>query len=158
MKTCSKCKTEKTTQEFYSNRSKKDGRSNWCKICLKRRERERYASDEERRAAIAAIFEKRVQENKEKLWKLLNESACTDCDISHPLVLEFDHRDPLKSATTIRAGSMATSGRSWKKIQAEIDKCDIVCANCHNIRTAKSFDTWKWQRFSRTASHQRQAS
>jgi hypothetical protein len=60
--------------------------------------------------------------------------ACRDCGGKYPsYVLDFDHRDPKKK----HAGVALMSGRtgSIAKIQAEIDKCDIVCANCHRERT-----------------------
>jgi hypothetical protein len=33
MKTCSKCKIEKSKSEFRKNKSKKDGLDSWCKTC-----------------------------------------------------------------------------------------------------------------------------
>jgi len=46
-------------------------------------------------------------------------------------VLEFDHRrDKLFSI------GMELSRRRWQSILAEIEKCDVVCANCHRRRTA----------------------
>ena len=41
--------------------------------------------------------------------------------------IQFHHRDPTKkevSWTKLRL-------RSWEKITFELDKCDILCANCH---------------------------
>jgi hypothetical protein len=47
-------------------------------------------------------------------------------------VLEFDHlRDKLFSIGN------KLSSRSWKSILAEIEKCDVVCANCHRRRTGR---------------------
>ena len=70
--------------------------------------------------------------NHANLWKLLSNSECADCNIRDPRVLEFDHlRD--KKFNVSRAVSGST--RSWETILSEIDKCDIVCANCHRIRT-----------------------
>lgn len=60
--------------------------------------------------------------------------ACRDCGGKYPsYVLDFDHRDPKKK----RANVALMSGRtgSIARIQEEIDKCDIVCANCHRERT-----------------------
>jgi hypothetical protein len=49
--------------------------------------------------------------------------------------MDFDHRDP--SQKEFNLGSEAIREMySLEKLQAEIDKCDIVCANCHRIRTA----------------------
>jgi len=53
-----------------------------------------------------------------------------DCSESDVRVLEFDHLgDKLADVSAlVRASSLA-------KIQAEVAKCDVVCANCHRIRT-----------------------
>jgi len=58
-----------------------------------------------------------------------------DCGESNPLVLDFDHKDPNKKSFTI--GSVARKGWSLEVLYKEIDKCDVVCANCHRIRTAR---------------------
>lgn len=86
--------------------------------------------------------------NHELLWSLLVLSKCMDCDIKDPRVLEFDHRPEEQKSFDI-AGAISGSTRSWASIQKEIDKCDIVCSNCHKIRTMqrgnykrfKSFNT-----------------
>ncbi len=41
--------------------------------------------------------------------------------------LDFHHRDPLKKETEI--GRIWQ--RSWNRIKEELDKCDLVCSNCH---------------------------
>lgn len=58
-----------------------------------------------------------------------------DCGYrEHPAALDFDHRDP----TAKRMSSIAKHlTRRWEVVLAEIAKCDVVCANCHRIRTAK---------------------
>jgi hypothetical protein len=59
--------------------------------------------------------------------------GCIDCGWNkHHAGLELDHREGRAS------GDMSVSklmGRGRKRIQAEIDKCDVVCAICHNMRT-----------------------
>lgn len=63
--------------------------------------------------------------------------GCMDCG-SHdlpPYCYEFDHRDPTTKITTI--GIMVNSKGSKARLDREIDKCDVVCANCHRIRTHK---------------------
>ena len=55
---------------------------------------------------------------------------CTDCGETDPVVLEFDHlRDKVFN---IGKGLV---NRSWESVLAEIEKCEIVCANCHRHRT-----------------------
>ena len=58
---------------------------------------------------------------------------CMDCGIQYPpFVMDFDHRDP-----TMKTNGVSRLQRSagWSKVLEEINKCDIVCANCHRIRT-----------------------
>lgn len=84
------------------------------------------------------------EKNADNLWALLSNSSCKDCQTTDPRVLEFDHlRD--KSFNVSRAVSGST--RSWETIKKEIDKCDIVCANCHRIRTQERGDYKRNQAF-----------
>lgn len=56
---------------------------------------------------------------------------CYDCKQSYPYyVMDFDHRE---SKQFNIGGSGYRFG--WKAIEAEISKCDVVCSNCHRIRT-----------------------
>jgi hypothetical protein len=50
-----------------------------------------------------------------------------------PGALDFDHLPG--SVKKGRLASMAC-GSALKTIHAEIDKCEVVCANCHRVRTA----------------------
>jgi hypothetical protein len=45
--------------------------------------------------------------------------------------MDFDHRDP---ATKTRSVTRMIHG-SIDRMMAEVAKCDIVCANCHRLRT-----------------------
>jgi hypothetical protein len=58
---------------------------------------------------------------------------CCDCGQTFPqCCMDFDHRDPRTKLARVPA-LIANSG--WARILAEVDKCDIVCANCHRLRT-----------------------
>ena len=72
--------------------------------------------------------------NHSKMWELLQAASCADCKIEDSRVLEFDHRPNEKKSFSV-SRAVAGSTRSWELIKKEIDKCDIVCANCHRIRT-----------------------
>lgn len=56
---------------------------------------------------------------------------CAHCrGVFHPAVYEFHHIDPSKKDFAIGGGGVC---RSWAAIQKELDKCDMLCANCHRI-------------------------
>ena len=59
---------------------------------------------------------------------------CHDCGKRYPpYVMDFDHRpDTLKRKYI---SQMRTD--RWEDVLVEIDKCDVVCANCHRMRTWK---------------------
>ena len=62
-------------------------------------------------------------------------APCTDCGKTYPpYVMEFDHRD--RKVKLKKVSSLVVFG-SWAKLVEEIKKCDLVCSNCHRIRTAK---------------------
>lgn len=77
----------------------------------------------------------RYEENTRRLREIKNR-PCMDCGGSFPhFVMDFDHRDGSTKLGTV-AGLLRSSS-SWVKIQIEIDKCDLVCVNCHRVRTAR---------------------
>ena len=80
-------------------------------------------------AAAVARFRRR---RKEKLVERYG-GKCLDCGlVGPPFMYDFDHRDPSIKQFDITNGG---AGRSWDKTIAEADKCDLVCANCHRMRT-----------------------
>src|SRR5437868_1253938 len=58
------------------------------------------------------------------------EIGCCMCSEKHPACLDFHHRDPLEKEMEI---SRIVQDRGWgiKRLEAEIAKCDVLCANCH---------------------------
>jgi len=84
--------------------------------------------------------------NHKNLWEYLKNKSCVDCKISDSRVLEFDHLPEFEKKFDI---SKAVSGstKSWKLILTEIDKCEIVCSNCHRIRTMIRGNYKRYQSF-----------
>lgn len=64
----------------------------------------------------------------------LKSNPCYDCQQSFDTCcMDFDHRDGTEKKYNI--GSMFAHHYSRELIQQELNKCDLVCANCHRIRT-----------------------
>lgn len=62
---------------------------------------------------------------------------CMDCGVQYPApVMEFDHRPGVEKVRHISGMVSARSRYSLDDIREEIAKCDVVCANCHRMRTA----------------------
>jgi hypothetical protein len=62
------------------------------------------------------------------------ERGCADCGYNaHPAALDFDHLPEFEKRYKM---STVAAGISKALIEAEIEKCEVVCANCHRVRTA----------------------
>jgi hypothetical protein len=72
----------------------------------------------------------RQQKHNERLAVLKN-VPCTDCGDRFPIVaMDFDH---IRGTKVQNVGNMATY--SDEKFLAEVGKCEVVCKNCHAVRT-----------------------
>ena len=63
---------------------------------------------------------------------------CMDCRGTFPPhVMDFDHRDPKAKSFSLAAGNVYLKNRA--ALEAEVVKCDVICGNCHRIRTAAQY-------------------
>lgn len=131
IKNCSSCKETLPASAFYENKAKPDGRSNMCITCQKAANRKSY---EKNKTKVMARNKAVRQQQRAAILEHKHNTPCTDCKkIFHPYIMEFDHRD----ADTKRFSIGRTGRRSNPTIQDELEKCDLVCANCHKLRTFK---------------------
>ena len=61
----------------------------------------------------------------------LSRHPCKACGVDDARVLQFHHRDPKRKEMMI--STMVSRGLSLVSIDLEIEKCDVLCANCHAI-------------------------
>jgi hypothetical protein len=114
---CPHCNETKLLTQFKSSPTSKLGRSSICHQCAYNR------------------FQKPKSESRLKWigeYKMLR--GCADCGYAeHPHALDFDHLPGTEKLLSLGSGD-ATSA-PWDKVLEEIEKCQVVCANCHRIRT-----------------------
>jgi hypothetical protein len=68
------------------------------------------------------------------LLRRLRTRPCAECGQSfEPHQMDFDHRDPWAKSFRLTSGCALLTSRH--RLRAEINKCDVVCANCHRLRT-----------------------
>jgi hypothetical protein len=115
MKLCTKCGQE-TQGHTY------------CPPCRKEYDAARYRRVRERHKDQAKAWTKRrIQE-----VQALKRGPCTDCKRSYPTyVMQWDHIGTDKVACISDMAARA----SLERVMDEISKCELVCANCHAIRT-----------------------
>lgn len=62
------------------------------------------------------------------------DNPCMDCGVNYPsYVMDFDHRPSEYKLFNISRYMRAN--KSLQQVVEEIAKCDLVCSNCHRIRT-----------------------
>lgn len=135
MKTCSLCKTSKQLTEFNRNKAKKDGFQSKCRECSAKHGRGYYEANRERMCQQIQERKKEVvADNRFKLFEYLRAHSCVDCGEADPVVLDLDHVRGEKYGCVT---TMVRAGCSWSTVEAEIQKCDVRCANCHRRKTAR---------------------
>jgi len=68
-----------------------------------------------------------------KVLEQLRQQPCADCGGAYPsCVMEFDHRVPSQKLYLV---SRMPGRVKLETLMAEVAKCDVVCANCHRVRT-----------------------
>ena len=79
-----------------------------------------------------------AKEIRYRVDKIKMKAGCEICGYNkHPAALSFDHTDPTnkyktKSGKKVHIADMVKGGRyAWKTIAEEIQKCRILCMNCH---------------------------
>jgi len=112
---CKGCKLYLPITEFHKDRSKKYGYGNRCKSCELVRSKQTYRGKRDY-----------VREHKNK--------PCADCGGTYPyFAMQFDHRPGTQKLFVLSSNMRKT----FMAIAEEIKKCDVVCTNCHLIRTQR---------------------
>ena len=110
MKECKSCGEEKPLDNYYKHPHRADGRVSDCKEC--------YKEDMNRR--------KRALKQEAIAYK---GGACEHCGgVFHPAVYDFHHLDPAE-----KDFSMGSKSCSLDKVVDELDKCILLCSNCHRM-------------------------
>jgi hypothetical protein len=95
--------------------------------------RQKYANNAEFREMRKAYWRKsrQAQSRTRQAWwqKYRSTLRCGICGENHPAVLDFHHRDPNTKTKTV--GALVSSGWAVSRILDEIEKCTVLCANCH---------------------------
>ena len=119
MKQCRDCNQTLPLGDFYRNHRMPDGYLRQCKRC----HYVRYNVGRADRAKAARALIQQIKLDR----------GCADCGYNaHVAALDFDHLPEF--VKKYQVGTMA--GFNKAVIEAEIAKCEVVCANCHRVRTA----------------------
>lgn len=129
-KRCRHCSTDKPLSAFSKGTAR-------CKPCHNAWYRA-YRQTPHGRITNKAIADARYRDGR-ALLQQLKDKPCADCGVQyHPAIMQFDHRDPSQKKHLL--SKLASSNRVEAMI-SEAQKCDVVCANCHIIRTVRQLES-----------------
>ena len=90
-----------------------------------------------RQAKKRLSAQKCAHRNRSFVYAYLDDQKCMDCGEEDSLVLDFDHIDDNKSFDISKG---IKDRLSLKRIFEEIEKCEVICSNCHRKRTATQYN------------------
>ena len=132
MRACTKCGELKPLEAFPPVRRGEPKLQSWCRDCFAQANARNYQANREReRARIYRYVAERRADVRQKIIDYLQEHPCVDCGEGDIVVLEFDHIGEKVADISVYAGG----GRTWARVKAEIEKCEVRCANCHRKKT-----------------------
>lgn len=112
MKTCTTCKTAKSLDSFNNDARRSSGKNPQCRQCQNDAKKKKRAT------------------NKLKAVNYLG-GKCKRCDIKSNCldIYDFHHRDPNQKEESLNR----LVNTDWDAIVKELEKCDLLCSNCHKI-------------------------
>lgn len=133
MTKCNKCDAKNLKASDFNKKNGK--RIGQCKACQSKYWRRYYSNSANRRKHVkrnhARVTLKRREDS--EFVNTLKDKPCLDCGREFPpCAMQFDH---VRGKKIMNVSRMAKRTFSRKKLLAEIAKCELVCANCHAIRT-----------------------
>ena len=126
---------------FSRNRTRYDGLTAHCKDCRKAIDRRTYEKDPAAHMVRVRAWKQRAMaKTRRRLLAYLADHPCAHCGERDPVVLEFHHRASGKLAAV---AVLLKDVAPWSRIAAEIEKCTVLCANCHRRQTARDRRWWR---------------
>jgi hypothetical protein len=144
-KICTKCKKElPATEEFFFKGRGKCGFQAWCRTCRNefrslygKANRDKLNAQHKewlRPHGGSASYRHGLYSERLTALDVLKDFPCLDCgERFPPIAMDFDHVRGEKTKSI----SYLVRNSTWEAVLKEIAKCDLVCANCHRVRTSE---------------------
>ena len=137
MKTCICCKVEKDLSCFWKHARSSDWLQSMCKDCKRSYDNNYYKSNQ------PTLRSRKNWTDKNHRRMLLNYARdialnrwCKLCGYNkHFAALQFHHRDQSEKVDSV--SELIRRGVSLQRVKDEIEKCDVLCANCHMVITSE---------------------
>lgn len=131
-KTCTKCLVRQNKEQYPDNPKTKDGKGSWCYSCSAESSRKYRKNNKKKVRETHGNYRRRLRM---RVIKHLG-GKCIECGIDDPRVLDIDHVDPVLGKRE------KSKYYFYRAILDNGEGFQVLCANCHRIKTSKDFD-WK---------------
>lgn len=121
LKRCPRCELALPVEMFGRRAA---GLQGWCKPCFRGYHRGRQGAARQRVIT-------RIEKARSFVLAFLVTHPCSDCGITDPVVLEFDHLESKHALVS----TLVAHGAAIARISREIARCEVVCVNCHRRRS-----------------------
>lgn len=143
MKICSVCNIEKDLSQFYTWTWKGEVKPRAsCKDCQKKRSQVWHSKNKDA-VCERSKRNREIRNDKARAYiiEYLTQHPCVDCDERNLMKLEFDHLGDKETAIA----KLLQQSAALSRIIKEINKCEVVCANCHRVRTYTRNKSYRWR-------------
>jgi hypothetical protein len=131
---CSKCGIEKDIEQFPLRNRFSQRRHSYCMACRSQMGKDWYERNKDYQKANARKHSTEYRDTiREYLHNYLLSHRCVSCGEADPVVLEFHHTHSKKMAIS----ELVTRITSIERLEEELRKTQVLCANCHRRLTAK---------------------
>jgi uncharacterized protein YbbK (DUF523 family) len=137
-KVCTGCQEPRLKTDFGHHRAR-------CKWCRRKETSAYYKTHSQKMRKQSNIASKKLRSGLyDKFILYLQEHPCIDCGEKDVEVLECDH---VRGTKIGNIGNLIKRNFSWIKIEEELAKCEVRCANCHRRRTNRQFGYRRFSQF-----------
>lgn len=124
---CNKCKQNKNSSEFSFRNTLKGIRHKICKTCKKDIDNNDYHTKPGRKQSIRKAMKNSVTKLRKYVEEYKKQKCCSKCGDKRHYVLDFHHTED----KIFNISNGCQRGISEETLQKEMDKCILLCANCH---------------------------
>jgi hypothetical protein len=129
---CARCRQTRPIGEFPLRRKTGRRRHTHCRDCKAAYQRQWYERNRARHIENVNQIRRELRNEHRRIIIEAKSQPCADCGLTYPpYVMDFDHvrGEKLWAIGSVK-GAVTTAA-----LLAEIAKCDVVCSNCHRVRT-----------------------
>ncbi len=127
-KTCTVCKQTKLLSEYNKKKTGKDGLQPHCRECSHEKFQLYYSKNRAKHHANVQTRNKKIIQEIMDWLSTIKQVGCTLCPEKNSCCMDFHHLDP---STKVSEVGVLVKNQSYRAIVDEINKCVLLCANCH---------------------------